>query len=55
MATVTGHKQAHRGNEAMLWDAANHYALCAGCNAYQCVKFEGGFGNASQASSAQVK
>ena len=23
-----------------LWDVANHYALCASCNAYQCVKFE---------------
>jgi 5-methylcytosine-specific restriction protein A len=47
-ATVTGHKQAHRGNEALLWDTANHYALCSACNAYQCAKFEGGFGRASQ-------
>jgi len=47
-ATVTGHKQAHRGDEALLWDPANHYALCNGCNAYQCAKFEGGFGRASQ-------
>jgi 5-methylcytosine-specific restriction enzyme A len=47
-ATVTGHKQAHRGDEALLRDPANHYPLCASCNAYQCVKFEGGFGNAHQ-------
>ena len=25
-AAVTGHKTAHKGNEAMLWDASNHYA-----------------------------
>ena len=47
-ATVTGHKQAHRGNDVLLWDESNHYALCASCNAYQCAKFEGGFGNASE-------
>ena len=47
MATVTGHKQAHRGDVALLWDKANHYPLCASCNAYQCVTFEGGFGRAA--------
>jgi len=44
-ATVTGHKVAHKGNTQMLWDKSNHYPLCSGCNAYQCVTEEGGFGN----------
>ena len=44
-ATVTGHKQAHKGDQFLLWNPGNHSPLCAGCNAYQCVKEEGGFGN----------
>src|SRR6266567_5505287 len=46
-ATVTGHKLAHKGNAQLMWDPANHYPLCASCNAYQCVMTEGGFGNAT--------
>lgn len=45
-SSVTGHRVAHKGNREMLWNRANHYALCASCNAYQCARFEGGFGNA---------
>jgi 5-methylcytosine-specific restriction protein A len=45
-ADVTGHRKAHRGDQTLLWDRANHYALCRACNSYQCVKEEGGFGNA---------
>src|SRR5438105_1748214 len=44
-ATVTGHKLAHKGNAQLMWNPDNHYPLCASCNAYQCVKAEGGFGN----------
>lgn len=44
-ATVTGHKVAHKGDNYRMWDRANHYPLCTACNAYQCVKLEGGFGN----------
>jgi 5-methylcytosine-specific restriction endonuclease McrA len=46
-AKVTGHKVAHKGDENLLMDPNNHYPLCVGCNAYQCVKFEGGFGRAA--------
>ena len=43
-ATVTGHRIAHKGDFRLLWEKANHYPLCASCNAYQCAKEEGGFG-----------
>ena len=45
-ATVTGHRVAHKGNPELMWAQSNHYPLCSSCNAYQCVKEEGGFGNA---------
>ena len=45
-ATVTGHRVAHKGNSELMWAQSNHYPLCQSCNAYQCVKREGGFGNA---------
>ncbi len=44
-ATCTGHKVAHRGDMRLFKDPTNHYPLCNGCNAYQCVTLEGGFGN----------
>ena len=44
-STVTGHRKAHRGDETLLWTPSNHYPLCAPCNALQCVREEGGFGN----------
>jgi len=48
-AEVCGHRIAHRGNESLLWNPRNHYPLCASCNAYQCAKFEGGFGHTRHA------
>jgi 5-methylcytosine-specific restriction endonuclease McrA len=48
-ATVTGHREAHRGDAHKMWDATNHYPLCAACNAYQCATFEGGFGHERKA------
>ena len=47
-ATVTGHRTAHKGDDKLLWDPANHYPLCASCNAFQCVEYEGGFGREIQ-------
>jgi 5-methylcytosine-specific restriction protein A len=44
-ATVTGHKQPHRGDQNLFWSEENHYALCWSCNSYQAAKFEGGFGH----------
>ena len=44
-STVTGHRIAHKGNPGLFWSSANHYPLCASCNAFQCVRDEGGFGN----------
>lgn len=54
-ATVTGHKQAHRGDPILLRDPANHYALCGPCNSYQCAKFEGGFGREAQRAPGSVE
>jgi len=42
-----GHKLAHKGDQRLFWDPANHYALCISCNSYQSAKDEGGFGNRS--------
>ena len=44
-ATCTGHRRAHRGDVTLFRDPSNHYPLCNSCNAFQCVKQEGGFGN----------
>lgn len=31
-ATVVDHIQAHKGDEALFWDPANHRALCKPCH-----------------------
>ena len=43
-ATVTDHIRAHKGDNELFWDHANHQPLCNECNAAKCVKTEGGFG-----------
>jgi 5-methylcytosine-specific restriction enzyme A len=44
-ASVTDHIQAHKGDMELFWAHENHQALCNECNAFKCVKLEGGFGN----------
>jgi len=43
-ATQTDHITPHRGDLNLLWDAANHQALCRSCHSRKTAKFDGSFG-----------
>jgi 5-methylcytosine-specific restriction protein A len=43
-ATQTDHIQPHHSDAGLMWNAANHQALCHPCHARKTVMYDGGFG-----------
>lgn len=44
-ANTVHHRQAHKGDQRLFWDRKNWAPVCTRCNASECAKNEGGFGN----------
>lgn len=44
-ATVVDHIQPHRNDPVLMWDPANHRAVCAPCHNRGTAAHDGGFGN----------
>jgi 5-methylcytosine-specific restriction protein A len=43
-ATVVDHKQPHKGNAELFWNAENHQPLCERCHNVKTATKDGGFG-----------
>lgn len=43
-AEVIDHIIPHRGDESLMWDEANHQALCKACHDRKTAREDGGFG-----------
>lgn len=44
-ATVVDHIIPHRGDQQLMWDPANHQALCAHCHNTKTAREDGAFNN----------
>jgi 5-methylcytosine-specific restriction protein A len=44
-ATVVDHITPHRGDYRLMWDPANHQALCKPCHDRKTATEDGGFGH----------
>lgn len=48
LAEVTDHIRPHKGDRLLFWDPLNRQSMCSRCNTLKAIRFEGGFGRASQ-------